>query len=256
MRQLMGGAFVAAALACALAACGGGSKTAALPKTAPSAPPAAARRRIHSRPRRPRTRLRERARGAAASGVAAPAAAEAGAAGGRGGRGNTPPLPPPPKPLSPMPAPVKPIVSAIAPSPDPRVGLSPGLWTAGQAAWNMRMISTTPPTEKSLGLNAKGEPIHWGDPDSRIPTHSDLAFFGSYAVEGNYNGFEIWTSRIPPSPSSRRPNRPASRTTVDQESDRDRRINISRTDWPSAAPIRWSATAPRRSLFDIAICRR
>ena len=55
-----------------------------------------------------------------------------------------------------MPKPVAPIVSGAAPSPDPRVGLKPGLWDAGQAAWNLRVVSSTPPTEKSLGLNAQG----------------------------------------------------------------------------------------------------
>ena len=99
-----------------------------------------------------------------------------------------------------MPTPVTPLVSGAAPSPDPRVGLKPGLWDAGEAAWNMRVVSSTPPSEKSLGVNAKGEPIHWGDPDSRIPTHSDLAFFGKYAIEGNYNGFEIWDISNPAKP--------------------------------------------------------
>jgi hypothetical protein len=194
MRQLMGGAFVAAALACALAACGGSSKTAAPPKTTPSAPPAAA-------PSNPQPAAAAAPASApAAASPAAPASAPAAAdAGGRGGRGG-PPLPPPPKPPSTMPKPATPIVAAAAPSPDPRVGLKPGLWDAGQAAWNMRVVSSTPPTEKSLGVNAQGKPIHWGDPDSRIPTHSDLAFFGKYAIEGNYNGFEIWDISNPAKP--------------------------------------------------------
>ena len=51
-----------------------------------------------------------------------------------------------------MPAPVTPIVSATTPSPDPRVGLSPGQWDAGQAAWNLKLVSTTPPSEKFLGV--------------------------------------------------------------------------------------------------------
>ena len=51
-----------------------------------------------------------------------------------------------------MPAPVKPIVSATMPTPDPRIGLSAGRWDAAQAAWNIRMISTTPPGEKFLGV--------------------------------------------------------------------------------------------------------
>jgi hypothetical protein len=106
---------------------------------------------------------------------------------GNGGRGNNAnagarPAPPPPPPAV-MPPPVTPIVSMTAPSPDPRVGLAPGLWDAGQAAWNMRMISTTPPSEASAGA-----------------THSDLAFTGKYAIQGNYNGFEIWDISNPAKP--------------------------------------------------------
>ncbi len=106
------------------------------------------------------------------------------AEGARGGRGDAGarPTPPPPPPAV-MPPPVTPIVSMTAPSPDPRVGLAAGRWDAGQAAWNMRMISTTPPSEASAGA-----------------THSDLAFVGKYAVQGNYNGFEIWDISNPEKP--------------------------------------------------------
>ena len=82
-----------------------------------------------------------------------------------------------------MPKPVTPIVSATAPSPDPRVGLKAGWWDAGQAAWNMNMISTTPPTGKSLGA-----------------THSDLAFNGKYTIQGQYNGFDIYDVSNPERP--------------------------------------------------------
>jgi hypothetical protein len=82
-----------------------------------------------------------------------------------------------------MPKPVAPIVSMTAPSPDPRVGLKAGRWDAGQAAWNMRLISTTPPAGKVLGA-----------------THSDLAFAGKYAIQGNYNGFEIYDISRPAKP--------------------------------------------------------
>jgi hypothetical protein len=82
-----------------------------------------------------------------------------------------------------MPPPVTPIVSVSPPSPDPRVGLAAGRWDAGQAAWNMRMISTTPPSEASAGA-----------------VHSDLAFSGKYAIQGNYNGFEIWDVSNPAKP--------------------------------------------------------
>jgi hypothetical protein len=78
---------------------------------------------------------------------------------------------------------VKPIVSATPPSPDPRVGLAPGRWDAGQAAWNVRLVSSTPPWEKFLGV-----------------TSSDLAFTGKYVVQGNYNGFEIFDISNPVKP--------------------------------------------------------
>ncbi|HEY2153223.1 MAG TPA: hypothetical protein VGH34_20610, partial [Vicinamibacterales bacterium] len=115
--------------------------------------------------------------------AAAPATPEsaAPAAGNPGGRGTPPPPPPPPPAV--MPKPVTPIVSATAPSPDPRVNLKAGRWDAEQAAWNMRMLSTTPPTGKTLGA-----------------THSDLAFTGNYAVQGNYNGFEIYDISNPSKP--------------------------------------------------------
>ncbi|HTK30040.1 MAG TPA: hypothetical protein VL309_10830, partial [Vicinamibacterales bacterium] len=82
-----------------------------------------------------------------------------------------------------MPKPVDPIVSDVAPTPDPRVGLKPGRWDAGEAAWNMKMISTTPPTGKTLGA-----------------THSDLAFSGKYVIQGNYDGFELYDISNPVKP--------------------------------------------------------
>jgi hypothetical protein len=82
-----------------------------------------------------------------------------------------------------MPAPVTPIVSMTAPTPDPRVGLAAGRWDAGQAAWNMRLVSTTPPGEKFLGV-----------------TNSDLAFTGKYTIQGNYNGFQVFDISDPAKP--------------------------------------------------------
>jgi hypothetical protein len=78
---------------------------------------------------------------------------------------------------------VKPIISATIPTPDPRIGLKAGMWDAEQAAWNMRLVSTTPPSKDSLGA-----------------THSDLAFTGRYVIQGNYNGFEIWDISNPAKP--------------------------------------------------------
>src|SRR5262245_48875478 len=111
-----------------------------------------------------------------------PAQATAPNAGAPGARGGARPEPPPPPPAV-MPPPVEPIISMTTPSPDPRIGLSAGRWDAGQAAWNMRMISTTPPSEASAGA-----------------VHSDLAFTGKYVIQGNYNGFEIWDISNPAKP--------------------------------------------------------
>jgi hypothetical protein len=82
-----------------------------------------------------------------------------------------------------MPTPVTPIVSDKAPSPDPRIGLSAGRWDAGQAAWNLKLVSTTPPSPRFLGI-----------------TNSDLAFTGKYVIQGNYNGFQIFDMSKPEKP--------------------------------------------------------
>jgi hypothetical protein len=69
------------------------------------------------------------------------------------------------------------------PSPDPRVGLRPGLTDAGEAIWNLRMLSNTPPPREFVGY-----------------TNSDLAFTGQYAIQGNYRGIQIWDISDPRSP--------------------------------------------------------
>src|ERR671920_368590 len=65
--------------------------------------------------------------------------------------------------------------STTPPSPDPRVGLKPGTTDAGQAAWNLRLVSATPPSKQFVdGIN------------------SDLAFTGHYLVQGSFNGYQVW----------------------------------------------------------------
>lgn len=119
---------------------------------------------------------------AAAPTPAAGAQAGAPAAGGRAGGRGAPPPPVPPVPDV-MPAPVTPIISAVAPTPDPRVGLKAGYWDAAQAAWNMRLVSNTPPPVGYRGI-----------------TSSDLAFTGKYVVQGNYNGILFWDVSNPAKP--------------------------------------------------------
>jgi hypothetical protein len=69
------------------------------------------------------------------------------------------------------------------PVPDPRVGLRAGKFDAAEAEWNLRVVSKTPPSEKFVGV-----------------TNSDLAFLGPYAIQGNYNGYEVWDISNPSQP--------------------------------------------------------
>jgi hypothetical protein len=84
------------------------------------------------------------------------------------------------------PAPAAQVVSPAAnmapgePMPDPRVGLKAGAADAGQASWNLKLTSSNPPTGKFVGS-----------------TNSDLAFVGPYAIQGSYNGFQVWNVENP-----------------------------------------------------------
>ncbi|HKP75709.1 MAG TPA: hypothetical protein VJT67_09215 [Longimicrobiaceae bacterium] len=70
------------------------------------------------------------------------------------------------------------------PQPDPRVGLSPGRYNAGVASWNMRLLSTTPSPDRFSES-----------------TNSDLAFLRNYAIQGNYNGYQVWDISNPAHPT-------------------------------------------------------
>lgn len=74
-------------------------------------------------------------------------------------------------------------MSTTAPSPDPRVGLKPGLFDAEEAIWNLNKLSTTPPAQDFIGV-----------------TNSDLAFKDNYVFQGNYNGVMIWDVSNPSKP--------------------------------------------------------
>ncbi len=73
--------------------------------------------------------------------------------------------------------------STSAPTPDPRVGLRSGWYDAGEAIWNLRVVSKTPPSEKFTNPSTPG--------DRRL-TNSDLAFVGNYVFQGNYSGYQVW----------------------------------------------------------------
>ena len=77
-------------------------------------------------------------------------------------------------------------MSTAAPSPDPRVGLRAGLHDAGEAVWNLRVLSKTPP------------PANF-----RSSINSDLAFLGPYAIQGSFNGYQVWDISNPRNPSMR-----------------------------------------------------
>jgi hypothetical protein len=75
-------------------------------------------------------------------------------------------------------------MSTMAPSPDPRIGLRAGQMDAEEAVWNLNVLSKTPPAPDFVGS-----------------TNSDLAFKGKYAIQGNYNGWQIWDISNPRQPT-------------------------------------------------------
>ncbi len=83
--------------------------------------------------------------------------------------------------------PAPPPMSTTPPSPDPRVGLRAGLRDAGEASWNLRILSKTPtPPAFASSIN------------------SDLAFYGQYAIQGSFNGFQVWDISNPANPTLRK----------------------------------------------------
>jgi LVIVD repeat len=75
-------------------------------------------------------------------------------------------------------------MSTEAPKPDPRVGLHAGLMDAGEAVWNLQVLSRTPPSDQFAGM-----------------TNSDMAFTGRYVIQGSYNGYQVWDISDPKFPS-------------------------------------------------------
>ena len=79
------------------------------------------------------------------------------------------------------------LAQPTAPETDPRIGLEAGGADAEQAIWNLRLLSNTPKAEAFEGV-----------------TNSDLAFLANYAIQGNYNGFQIWDISNPEAPTLRK----------------------------------------------------
>ena len=69
---------------------------------------------------------------------------------------------------------------------DPRVGLRGGALDAASAIWNLRLVSTTPPPEQFT-----------------TEMNSDISFSGPYAIQGNFNGYQIWDISNPAQPALR-----------------------------------------------------
>ena len=82
-------------------------------------------------------------------------------------------------------------VASAAPSPDPRVGLKAGWMNAGEAAWNLQLVSTSAPAPQFTDPANPGDFGH---------ANSDLAFTGTYVVQGNFNGIQVWDIAEPSHP--------------------------------------------------------
>src|SRR3954471_5448034 len=78
------------------------------------------------------------------------------------------------------------MAKAATPVPDPRIGLKAGLTDAGEASWNMRLVSNTPTPTQFRSVN------------------SDLGFFGKYAIQGTFDGWLVWDLSDPAHPSLRK----------------------------------------------------
>jgi hypothetical protein len=83
-------------------------------------------------------------------------------------------------------------MSTTPPRPDPRIGLKAGWFDAGEAAWNIALLSNTKPSEKFISMSTPG---------ANSLTNSDIAFSGQYAIQGNYSGYQVWDISNPRHPT-------------------------------------------------------
>ena len=74
------------------------------------------------------------------------------------------------------------------------MGLKGGWFDAGEAVWNLRVVSQTPPSAAFINRSTPG--------DRRL-VNSDLAFTGPYAIQGNYSGYQVWDISTPTKPTLR-----------------------------------------------------
>jgi hypothetical protein len=84
-----------------------------------------------------------------------------------------------------------PLAAAAAAQTDPRVGLRAGWMDAAVAAWNLRLVSTTPPSDSFINKSNPGDFAY---------INSDLSFVGNYVIQGNFAGVQVWDISNPKSP--------------------------------------------------------
>jgi hypothetical protein len=82
-------------------------------------------------------------------------------------------------------------MSTTAPSPDPRVGLRAGWMNAAEAAWNLRLVSSTPPSPAFINRSNPGDFAF---------INSDISFAGPYVIQGNFSGVQVWDISNPKRP--------------------------------------------------------
>jgi len=82
-------------------------------------------------------------------------------------------------------------MSMSPPKPDPRVGLKAGWFNAGQAAWNLELISNTPPSPAFINSSMPGD---------FALINSDLAFYANWVIQGNFSGYQVWDVADPARP--------------------------------------------------------
>jgi len=77
---------------------------------------------------------------------------------------------------------------STTPRPDPRIGLRAGWMNAAAANWNMRLVSSTPPSPDFINRSEPG--------DFRL-INSDMSFRGNYVIQGNFSGVQVWDMSNP-----------------------------------------------------------
>jgi hypothetical protein len=92
----------------------------------------------------------------------------------------TPPATPEATPATPTPT----APAAANPSADSRVGLRAGLMDAQEAVSNLKVLAKAAPPKEFVGA-----------------MNSDLSFTGNYAIQGNFNGFQVWDISNPSQPT-------------------------------------------------------